>query len=214
MWRTRSATRIESGKSVLPVMIENCSLPLRITRMHVIDASAGYDRAVQQCVAELQRAGSGPGAGAKTEAASQLGPDAIATAKRQLTAIMGPIAGVIVDKAARRAATMAELRSIVIQHIEDPADRARFAAMEGNPPPAAAPLPTPSPAPNGGEPIDRTHVKKVEQALMPYLGPIAPLVAKRESRAAQSLEEFHRRVADLIHDQHDQAAFFRALKRE
>ena len=113
-------------------MIEKCSLPLRITRMHVIDASAGYDRAVQQCVAELQRAGSGPGAGAKTEAASQLGPDAIATAKRQLTAVMGPIAGVIVDKAARRASTMAELRSIVIQHIEDPADRARFAALEGN----------------------------------------------------------------------------------
>lgn len=204
---------LENGKSVLPVMIEKCSLPLRITRMHVIDASAGYDRAVQQCVAELQRAGSGP-AGAKTEAASQLGPDAIATAKRQLTAIMGPIAGVIVDKAARRAATMAELRSIVIQHIEDPADRARFAAMDGNPPPAAAAVPTPSPAPNGGEPIDRTQVKKVEQALMPYLGPIAPLVAKRESRAAQSLEEFHRRVADLIHDQQDQAAFFRALKRE
>ena len=39
---------IDSGKSVLPVMIEKCVLPLRITRMHVIDATGNYDKALQQ----------------------------------------------------------------------------------------------------------------------------------------------------------------------
>src|SRR5256885_6244700 len=46
---------IDSGKSVLPVMIEKCVLPLRITRMHVIDATGVYDKALNQCLAELQR---------------------------------------------------------------------------------------------------------------------------------------------------------------
>lgn len=205
---------LENGKSVLPVMIEKCSLPLRITRMHVIDASAGYDRAVQQCVAELQRAGSGAPSQSKAESGSKLEPEAIASAKRQLTAIMGPIAVVIVDKAARRASSAAELRSIIVQHIDDPADRARFAALQveasSSPAPAhSAPL---FPAPKNGEAIDRVHVEKVAKALLPYLGPIAPVVAKRESRAAHSIDEFHRRVADLIHNPRDQATFFKTLK--
>jgi hypothetical protein len=50
--------------------------------------------------------------------------------------------------------------------------------------------------------------------LLPYLGPIAPLVAKRESRTAQSADEFHRRVGDLITNPRDQTAFFKALKGE
>src|SRR6478672_736975 len=41
---------IDHGKSVLPVMIERCALPLRITRMQVIDATGDYDRALQLCV--------------------------------------------------------------------------------------------------------------------------------------------------------------------
>ena len=46
---------IDSGKSVLPVMIERCKLPLRITRMQVIDATGTYEDALERCVAELRR---------------------------------------------------------------------------------------------------------------------------------------------------------------
>jgi hypothetical protein len=138
---------LENGKSVLPVMIEKCSLPLRITRMHVIDASAGYERAVQQCVAELQRAASGVRGDKVAETPSQLRPEAIATVKRQLAAIMGPIAGVIVDKAARRANTTAELRNIVMQHIDDAGERARFAGFETGPQSSIPPASTASGAP-------------------------------------------------------------------
>ena len=41
---------IDRGKPVLPVMIERCSMPLRITRMQMIDATGDYDRALQQCL--------------------------------------------------------------------------------------------------------------------------------------------------------------------
>src|SRR5438445_135808 len=43
---------IDSSKIVLPVMIEKCVLPLRITRMHVIDATGVYNKALNQCLAE------------------------------------------------------------------------------------------------------------------------------------------------------------------
>lgn len=207
---------IENGKSVLPVMIQKCSLPLRITRMHVIDASAGYDRALQQCVAELQRAATGVRAQSEAETAPQLEPEAIATAKRQLTPIMGPIAGIIIDKAARRAATMAELRSIIIQHIEDPADRARFAALEAGSRPSLAPASpgAPSLASNGAGSIAGTQVEKAGQALLPYLGPISPILAKRESRAAQSVGDLHQRLAQLIPDERGREAFLHAVTSE
>jgi hypothetical protein len=204
---------IENGKTVLPVMIEKCSLPLRITRMHLIDASAGYERAVQQCAAELQRPDSGVCAKAVPEAAAKVEPEAIATAKRQLTKILGPIADIIVDKAARRASTISELRSILIQHIEDPSSRARFAAqnMESNTSAATAKLGERTVAAGGG-PIGPVQVDAAGHALLPYLGPIAPIVAKRESRAARSIDEFHQRLASLIHNDHDRAAFFKSLK--
>src|ERR1700758_632069 len=46
---------IDSGKSVLPVMIERCTLPLRLTRMQVVDATVNYERALKQCLDELTR---------------------------------------------------------------------------------------------------------------------------------------------------------------
>src|SRR4029453_1959862 len=49
------AFAIASGKFVLPVMIETCVLPLRIVRMHLIDASGNYEGALQQCLKELRR---------------------------------------------------------------------------------------------------------------------------------------------------------------
>jgi hypothetical protein len=204
---------IENGKTVLPVMIEKCSLPLRITRMHLIDASAGYERAVQQCAAELQRPDSAVRVKAVPEATVQLQPEAIATAKRQLTTILGPIADIIVDKAARRASTTGELRSILIQHIEDPDSRARFAAQNGESHSSSATgkVGEPTLAPGGG-PIGHVQVEAAAHALLPYLGPIAPIVAKRESRAAQSIDDFHQRLGNLIHNERDQAAFFKSLK--
>ena len=205
---------IENGKSVLPVMIEKCSLPLRITRMQVIDASAGYERAVEQCVAELQRRPPEARGGAAVGTTSQLQPEVIATAKRQLTGIIGPIAGIVVDKAAKRASTIAEFRSILVQHIEDPTGRARFAAFN-EAPDTSVPggnLAEPPGAPNQQGVIGDPHVEKAGKALLPYLGPIAPIVAKRESRAAKSIEEFHQRLAGLLHNQRDQAAFLKALQ--
>jgi hypothetical protein len=115
---------IEHRKPVLPVLIEKCSLPLRITRMHVVDATEGFDRVVDQCVAELRRADAAEPHAVQPSAPDRLDPQAIATAKRQLISIIGPIAEIVVDKAASRASTLSDLESLLMQHIDIPSDRA------------------------------------------------------------------------------------------
>jgi len=191
---------IEHRKSVLPIMIEKCSLPLRITRMHVIDATEAVDRAVDQCVAELRRPNPAASAAADRPKSGRLDPQDIATAKKQLTTIVGPIADIIVDKAASRSSTVDELNSLLMQHIDDPADRASFAGLttKSNKPPIDAKEFEKSDAPVRERAINHSDVESLAETLMIYLGPIAPMLARRESEAAVSLEDLHVRLSALV----------------
>jgi hypothetical protein len=46
---------------------------------------------------------------------------------------------------------------------------------------------------------------------MPYLGPIAPIVAKRESRNCTSLADLRKRLAALIPSDRDRSAFLQRV---
>jgi TIR domain len=196
---------IESGKSVLPVMIERCVLPLRITRMHLIDATGNYDKALQQCLAALKDPAPDrtPGEQRKPETNAPLNPEVVHTAKRQLATILGPIAAIIVDKAAARASSATDLYALLLQHIDSEADRQRFLAIV---PQTAAPSPPPRANTASGA-ISSTEIESIAGALTAYLGPIAPIVAKRESRACGSADELRQRLAALIPAEKDRAAF-------
>jgi hypothetical protein len=203
---------IDSGKSVLPVMIEKCVLPLRITRMHLIDATANYDKALKQCVDELKRP---PGdvsvlPESAPVASAPLEPQAIAEAKRQLVLILGPIANILVDKAAARAGSVQDLYGELAKRIDDAADRQRFLAA-ASPGEAQPPAPSASTVPRGptGAEIPPADIDSVAAALLPFLGPIAPIVAKRESRVSSSVEELRQRLAALIPLEQDRAAFLK-----
>lgn len=189
---------IEHRKSVLPVMIEKCSLPLRITRMQMIDATESFDRAVDQCVAELRRSDAAGGLANEQPALNRLDPRLIATTKLQLASIVGPIATIIVDKVTSRASTVTELMSLLMQHIDDPADRARFASLTATTDIRSAPPKQSAPAGLDGGAINQGDVERLAQALTPYLGPIAPILASRESQAARSVEDLRQRLANLI----------------
>ena len=205
---------IDNRKSVLPVMIEKCSLPLRITRMHLIDASASYERAVEQCVEEIQRACAGARPAIEPAVAPHLDPRIIAMAKAQLASIIGPIATIIVDNAAARVSTASGLYSLLLQHIDDQTDRARFASLAARADiaPPKAELPTTDPASAGEASISSVDLDKVAQALTRYLGPIAPILAKRESHVARSIDDFRRRLAQLIPNERDRTDFLKALE--
>lgn len=206
---------IDSGKPILPVMIERCTPPLRITRMHMIDATTHYDGALQQCLAEIRRGSSSDRSGPPAASAVALNPDTIAAAKRRLTSIVGPIAGILVDKVAARAGSVKELYSLLAQHIDDEADRARFAALTSSP--AEQPSVTAAKAPADADPspeaIAQQDLERVTSVLTNYLGPIAPIVSKRESRTSGSLKELQQRLAALIPDESERTDFLRRLER-
>jgi hypothetical protein len=205
---------IDSGKSVLPVMIEKCVLPLRITRMHLIDATGSYDKALQQCLAELASpANARPGADVREpKPVASLRQDVLLNAKRQLAEILGPIANVLVDKAASRAASAGDLYGQLAQHITGDEDRARFLAMAPEPPEMVQPSAKDANSElKGSHLITTPEIEAISNLLTTYLGPIAPILAKRESRKSRSLQDLKDRLAALVPERH-RAEFLRRLE--
>lgn len=203
---------IDSGKSVIPVMLEPCRLPLRLARMHLIDATGGYEDALKQCLAEISSA--------KTSSASVTGdtapssavrdPNVISVAKRQLASIIGPIAEILVDRAASRAASVEGLYSLLTLHIRNEADRKRFVSLTSqhdvlspNDGPA-----TVSQTTREGRSICPDDLERIASILTSYLGPIAPIVARKEGKASRSVKDLLLRLAPLLRSEADRADFF------
>jgi hypothetical protein len=198
---------IDSGKSVLPVMIEKCTPPLRLTRMQLVDATGNYERALQQCHDELARR-SGSDSSSEERPRPLLDAAEVAKAKRHLAATHGPIAARLVDKAAARAKSTGDLYAILGQHIEDDAERARFLALasttltsEPTTPQRTEPAQTPS--------VDAAAIEAMGRLLTRYIGPIAAFVVKRESRGSQSADELRQQLANHIPDERQRAEFLR-----
>ena len=119
---------IDGGKSVLPVMIERCSLPLRITRMQVIDATGDYNKALGQCVAELRRhkePASTPALTAHPE--TRAIPTAeVESIARSLTRYLGPIAPTLARRESKSSRTIEELAQKLASFIPTTAERDDF----------------------------------------------------------------------------------------
>lgn len=205
---------IEKRKAVLPVMIEKCVLPLRITRMHVIDGTGSYETALQQCLAELGRSpASAQPVSPSARAEPRLDPETVAAAKRRLAEILGPIAKILVDKAASQASSADELYSLLLEHIQTEEDRERFAsgtAFSKRTP--ATPRPSTARAVAEQLAVEANDVEAIAAELTRYIGPIAPVVARRESRACTSLTELRQRLAALIPTDIDRAEFLRSVE--
>jgi TIR domain-containing protein len=195
---------IDSGKTVLPVMIEKCVLPLRITRMHIIDATGVYDKALSQCLAELRRLSGASEDQAAAPMAAALDTEIVSDAKLQLASILGPIADILVDKAADRADSVADFYGQLALHIDDEKARERFLATGSHGPSD----PATKAAPNATA-ISTADVDAIANALTSYLGPIAPILAQRESRVCATADELRQRLAARIPTERDRSAFIR-----
>ena len=206
---------IDRGKPVLPVMIERCPMPLRITRMQMIDATGDYDRALQQCLEVIaskdgfEKPVSRPAPVPAPKGITD--PDAIRNAKKELTDILGPIAAIVVDKAAQRANSLDDFYAQLADRIPSEADRQRFLGGRGKPAaPATAKAPPQPPAPKpSGSTIAQGEIDRLAEILTPFLGPMAPIVARRESAGAASAADLRQRLASLIHDKDEREDFLR-----
>jgi hypothetical protein len=118
---------IDAGKRVLPVMIERCSLPLRITRMQVIDATGDYQNALQQCVAELRRnkePGSPPEA--TVQETKTIPAAEVELVARILSRYLGPIAPALARRESKASLTVEELGQRLATFIPTAVERNEF----------------------------------------------------------------------------------------
>jgi len=202
---------IDAGKPIIPVVIEPCDLPLRLTRRHLIDATGSYDLALKQCFDEVD-CGNGPVTPAPIERLVTHGSEQIEEIKAQLAEVVGPIAQILVDRAAPRAESIAALYRLLALHITNEAERAHFLGFSPErvePPLEVSSIGEIVPA---DEPIRPGDVERIGTALTSFIGPIAPIIAQREGEACKTLSDLLIRLAAKLHDEDDRAAFLRQLE--
>ncbi len=162
--------------------------------------------------------------------------DTLRTAENELARALGPMAKVIVRRAAAQTADRAELCSILSDNISDPETRRKFvaafertasgsrsgaggtggssASAHGHSR-AAVSASVPGAVHTGGTTthgaaLEPAFVDRITARLAVYLGPIAPIVTRKAAREAKSRSEFLRRVADNLGTQ-DRVAFLREV---
>ncbi len=156
--------------------------------------------------------------------------ETLATAEHELARALGPMAKVIVHRAAAQASDRAELCSILSDSIIDPDTRRQFiqafertagsgqrtgGGASGSHSAAQSRHRTgghtsTSAAARGtdphGPPLDPAYIDQITARLAVYIGPIAPIVTKKAARDAKGRRDFLRRVADNLGTQ-ERAAF-------
>jgi serine/threonine-protein kinase len=161
------------------------------------------------------------------------------TVERQLARILGPMAKVIVRKAAAKTSDTQELYTIASESIADISERQKFiASLTGAPSPTTTAGSTTGGSSTGTQPLSvrkgRTHqtsppqsrslssmtrplapldqefVDQTTSRLAVYLGPVARVVAKKAAQKAGTQQEFVQLVAGHLGAQ-ERGAFLREL---
>lgn len=207
---------IDGGKDLIPILIEPCTIPLRMTRMQFIDATKDPEAAIGRCLAAVRAKGedappSRPDA--PSQAPAKLPAEVLRDAERRLTSFMGPIAGLLVRQAAGKADSQAELYEALARSIANPADRKSFLdwITEHRPAgqvvtPRATRIPEGPPAPDA---ITAREIDAVTAALARHLGPIAAQLVARERRGATCAADLCDRLAGRIASEKERAAFLK-----
>jgi hypothetical protein len=204
---------IDMKKDLIPILIEPCVLPLRMTRMQFIDAAGDYEGALRRCLATIK----GQGHAASEAARHTGGPlpaEVLADAERRLTGYLGPIAKVLVRQAGIRVTSEVELYTELGGHISVEAERRSFLGWIGEPR-AQSQVVTPRvPPPDATSPLDEdaftpAMLAAITQALTRQLGPIAAQLVARETPLASSQEELCQRLSERIPAKRDRLAFLK-----
>ena len=141
--------------------------------------------------------------------------------ERQLAAFIGPLAKILVRRAASKTTSIAELYSTLAASLEREDDRKAFLAKRAELFGAKAgvqftKLVTPTVAPAAATPLEPTSaeitaaaVELAARRLAAYLGPIAPILARKEARHAKSLRDFYELLAEHVGDSADRERFLK-----
>jgi hypothetical protein len=212
---------IDDKKAMIPVLIEACQLPLRMTRMQFIDATRDYEAALRKCLAAVvdHREGGAPKPELAEAVATSpaLPAEVLAEAERRLTGFMGPIAKVLVRAAAGRVSSKDELYRDLAKGLPHEAERKSFLSWltESRAPgqvvtpraPPEAPAGADASPPSAPAAIPDNDIKSITLALTRHMGPIAGQLVARERKLAASRDDLCQRLGLRIAGSKDRAAF-------
>jgi len=169
--------------------------------------------------------------------------ETLRTAEHELARVLGPMAKLIVRKAAAKTSDRVELCSILADNIVDLEMRRKFVdafkqtssgvrrgtggrsaaatggSAGGGTHPSGPSRPVTASKPGTAQtaatqlaaaPLDQAFIDQITARLAVYIGPIAPILAKRAARDAKSRGDFLHRVADNLGTQ-ERAAFLREV---
>lgn len=125
------AFALDSGKTVIPVLIEPTQAPLRMARLQFIDATGDYPAALARCIAALSSSEPQQPSAPATPVAV-IPPDAMQRIAVALTAHLGPIARLKVEREARQASSPAALIERLAAEIDDERARTAFRKAAGS----------------------------------------------------------------------------------
>jgi TIR domain len=220
------ACALEDHKHIIPILIEKCTIPMRLARLQFIDAISDYDnalarfqliiRAAPSSAAAIAPAASASGAASavQTKPAVQWAPGLLARAEQRLTEHVGPIARLLVSKAAGAAGNEAELYASLALAIPDAAERANFlrqfaGASAGNGAGGSVREATPG---QSSRAIPQELLDKAGEVLIAHLGPMARLVVMNESREAKTPEDLFQRLLARIPSESEKAELLKKLR--
>jgi serine/threonine-protein kinase len=130
-------------------------------------------------------------------------------AESELARHVGPVARVLVRKAAETTANIGELYATLAPNIHDPSARTLFASRGQQSVMRTAPA-----AASGAARISPEQIAAAQEALTFYVGPIARVLVKRALNEATSTQDFYARMAAHIEREEDRSAFRRTLARD
>ncbi len=152
--------------------------------------------------------------------------ETLRTAEHELARALGPMAKVIVKRAAAQTTDRSELCAILSDTISDPESRRRFVTAFGKAGGgqsstgasgvrSATQRSVTSPGTKSGTgsmagPVEAAYVELVTSQLAVYIGPIAQVLARKAARESRTRVEFVRRCAENLGTQ-ERATFLRDL---
>lgn len=221
-----ASVAIDGGKQIIPILYEECTVPMRLARVQSIDATSDYEAAVHRCASLIlgAKAAAGvvpisPPAAADTVPEPAGAPEGLSNqvldeAEQKLMVFVGPVAKLLVQKAAVGANSEAELYRQLAVAIPRQRERLTFlksvstaAAVEQ---PDRAATSDPTAATSGA--LSAESVDKLCQILTAYLGPIARHVLISEARKATSSDDLCQRLAARISSDKERAELLRKLR--
>jgi tRNA A-37 threonylcarbamoyl transferase component Bud32 len=161
--------------------------------------------------------------GTLLQAANVAGWDAavLAPIERSLAELLGPMAKLLVRKAATRCTDMPALIASVAELIGDSKERAAFvqrvSADHGTATGPGTAVPTTptqagAPATDPGGPLPSAVISHALRVLTSQMGPVARLVVKGAAAKARSVTEFHEILLDEVEDSVDSRKLLKLLK--